>query len=355
VVRWPRVGRGSAGGDREGARQAAALERFWTWWAGTGAIEVATAIADQEPERVGPALSARLDDVHPGLAWELAPGTTGRHALVVTCEGDPRLRAVSRRWWLAAPPADELWEFSDTRRPAPDPGNVRIGIGGVDLDLARAGVAARVRGASVDVTVYHPGFVGMPEQQRTQAAFLMLDTVLGEAAVETWIGAIGSTQVEPLDPVPVVGLRSVVGELRERFTDSAGRPAWASLQGTTPDGHQVSAMAQVPLRSATAPQFDTYVGVSVPFTDLTPQGLPGEVSLQRLQDLADHLDQRLDGNGRLVAHQSAAGVRVLHFYVDSTTPAVEQLRAAAAGWDQGDIDLLVRPDPAWRSVAHLAG
>ncbi|HET9653725.1 MAG TPA: DUF695 domain-containing protein [Kineosporiaceae bacterium] len=354
MIRWPGLARRSRE-ERSGTRQAAALERFWGWWVQTGAIEVATAIADQQPDRIVGDLSGRLDDVHPGLAWELGPGTTARHVLVVTCEGDPQLRALARRWRLGAPEADELWEFADTRRPVVDPQDVTLRIDGVDLDLVRASAQARVDGAAVDVTVYHPGFADMPEPSRTRAAFLMLDTVLGEAAVETWVGAIGSAQLPPLDPVPLAGLRVVVAELQEQFTAADGEPAWAVLEGRTSDGQPVQARAQIPLRSATAPQFDTYVGVSVPFADRTPDGFPGAGSLQALRDLEEHLGRRLDGSGRLVAHQTVAGTRVLHFYVDSTTPAVEQLRAAVVGWDQGRVRLTVQADPAWDSVRHLGG
>ena len=51
--------------------------------------------------------------------------------------------------------------------------------------------------------------------------------------------------------------------------------------------------------------------------------------------------------------ESAAGVRVMHFYVDSTTPAAEQIRAATSGWDQGKVVVTVEDDPAWEGVSRF--
>ncbi len=346
------IGRRASRG-RRAARQAAALAEFWAWWGAAGAVEVATAVADGDPDRAVAPLTTRLGAIDPGLAWELGPGRTSRYALVVTCEGNPRLRAVARRWRLAAPAADELWEFCDTRQPARDPSGVVLTLEGHRIDLASAQAQARVTGTQLDVSVYHPGFAELPEQTRTTTTFLLLDTALGEEAVETWLGTVATGTQPPLDPVPLTGLRAIVTELQERFTDAEGRPAWVMLQGQSPDGTPVLAAAQVPLRPAAAPHLDVHVAVAVPFADRAADGQPDEPTLQALRDLQTHLGQRLGGSGRLVAHQTTAGTRVLHAYVDSTTPAVEQVRTAVAGWQQGRVRLTVTHDPGWEQVRHL--
>ena len=82
-------------------------------------------------------------------------------------------------------------------------------------------------------------------------------------------------------------------------------------------------------------------------------GAPG--SLEALRALEDHLADRIGDSGRVVAHQSHRGMRVLHIYVDSTTPAVEQMRAAVNAWEQGRIRVQVTTDPGWHNVAHLRG
>jgi len=115
----------------------------------------------------------------------------------------------------------------------------------------------------------------------------------------------------------------------------------------------VLAATQVPLRAATSPDLDTHVRVVVPYQDRTEAGLPGNGSLQALRDFEDHLNARLEGSGRMVAHESCGGVRQLHLYVDGTTPAAEQVRVAAVGWHQGRVDVTVTHDPGWDGVAHL--
>jgi len=298
-------------------------------------------------------LSKQIKAIHASLAWELGPGSDNAHVLVVSAEGDPELRGLARRWRRAAPAADGIWEYSDSRLPAADPAEVTLTLGQTAVDVASASAWARVLGADLNVAVYHPAFVGLAEQERRLATRLLLDTVLGESAVETWVGSIETVIEEPLDPVPLIGLRAVIRELIERFTDAAGDPAWVLMEGSTQDGDRVLAGAQIPLRSATAPHLDTYVAVSVPYTARTPEGLPTDSSLASLQDFGDHLNSRLGASGRLVAHETYAGVRTLHLYVDGSTPAVEQLRPAIAGWDQGQVSLASAADPGWQHVQHL--
>ena len=334
---------------------AEAITRFWSWWDAEGALETATAIADGEPQRMVTVLSTWVSAINTGLAWELAPGVENTHMLVVSAEGNPQLRGVARRWRRAAPAADGLWEYSDSRPPAADPSGVTLTLGATSIDIASATSWARVSGADLDVAVYHPAFVHLPEEQRRLATVLLLDTVLGEAAVETWIGTIETATEQSIDPVPLIGLRAVVRELTERFTDADGQPAWVLMEGTTQSGDAVLASAQIPLRAATAPHLDTYVGVVVPFSDRTEQGLPGDGSLLPLREFEDHLRDRLGESGRVVAHETHGGVRILHAYVDGGTPAVEQLRPAIAGWDQGPVSLTTEPDPGWAHVQHLRG
>jgi hypothetical protein len=345
--------RSSAG--RNGVSEIEAIARFWSWWNSGGAEQTALAIVDQEPERMVAALSKQIKAINPGLAWELGPGSENAHVLVVSAEGDPELRGVARRWRRAAPAADGLWEYSDSRLPSANPADVTLRLGETDVDVASATAWARVVGADLNVAVYHPAFVGLAEPERRLATRLLLDTVLGESAVETWIGGIETATEQPLDPVPLIGLRAVIRELIDRFTDAEGDPAWVLMEGSTPNGGRVLAGAQIPLRAATAPHLDTYVAVSVPYTDRTPDGLPTDESLTPLQNFGDHLSSRLGTSGRLVAYETHGGVRTLHLYVDGSTPAVEQLRPAIAGWSQGQVSMTSIPDPGWQRVQHLRG
>ena len=335
--------------------QRVAIDGFWAWWRASGSAQTALAIEGRDPERMVAALSERVEAIDSGLAWELGPGADSAHVLVVTGEGNPDLRPLARRWRMAAPAADETWSYSDVRLPAPDVEDVVLRIGEVDLDAGSASADVRVVGAQIDVVVHHPRYPDLPEDAQRTATFLLLDAVLGEADVETWIGQIGSSEVPALDPIPLVALRAVVSDVRADHTGPDGEPHWVMLNGTTPDGGAILAAAQIPLRASTAPHLDTYVPVVVPFADRTDQGLPGPGSLNALRDLEDHLSLLLGESGRIVAHQSHDGVRILHLYVDGTTPAAEQVRAGVVGWDQGEVEIDVALDPGWSSVRHLRG
>jgi hypothetical protein len=341
--------------DRLVAEQREAIARFWAWWQSEGAQQTATSIEQLDPDRQVDLLSRQVTAIHSGLAWELGPGTESAHVLVVSAQGDPARRAIARRWRQAAPAADAQWSYSDFRAAAADPGGVVLTIEQTRLDVGSATAWARVVGTHFDVIVYHPAFTGLFDEQRTLAAFLLLESVLGEAALETWVGSATATAEEPLDPVPLTGLRAVVGELESRFTDGQGEPSWIVMEGISRDGDPVLASAQVPLRSSRAPQLDTYVEISVPFSNSTAVGLPAGGSLTALRDFEDHLNGRLGGSGHIVAHQTHRGLRLLHAYVDATTPAVEQLRAAIVGWDQGPVSLTATLDPSWLHVQHLRG
>lgn len=340
-----------------GDRQRAAIADFWAWWSAEGrSVATGSVGGSVSGEALAAALGPRVDAIDDGLAWELGPGTDSSHRLTVTAAGVPELRAAARRWRLAAPPADEEWSYADSRQPSPaDSDSDVLQVGGRDYAIDQVSVDARVRGFAVDVSVHHPHFADLDDQQRATVGYLLLDQVLGEEAVETWVGEITTSPVRALDPVPISGLRSVVRDLRAQHTGPDGSPTFVLLQGQGPTGQPVLVLARVPLRPASAPHLDTYVGLVVPYADRTPEGLPGPESLDRLRALEDHVTERLEGSGEVVAVQSHDGLRVLHVYVDGSTPAAEQARVAVLSWEQGTVRVESHPDPAWSAVRHLRG
>ena len=270
--------------------------------------------------------------------------------LVVSPEGNPDIRAAARRWLRSAPLADATWEYADSRQRGSCDGSLEIGPH--RIGFSEVVIGARREGAHVDVTVHHPSFRDLPEDVRQQVTWLALDEAVGENAVETWLGQIAPAVEAPLDGFPLVHLAAVVDGLAAEHRDDDGEPTWVLMEGERPSG-RVIAMAQVPLRATAAPELDQHVAVLVPYRDRTEEGLPGDRSLSALRALEEHVAERLGGSGRIVAHETGAGVRTLHFYVDSTGPGASVVRAAVAGWDQGRCEVADEPDPAWNGVAHL--
>lgn len=337
--------------------QAGAIDDFWRWWRDEGAARTARVITGDEPESAFDALTRHVHAIHPDLAWELSKGgadgsgSDHAHTLVVTSEGNPELRAVARRWRRAAPEPDATWDYADVRAATAE--DFTLQVAGADLESAQVQVTARVDGPRVHVVVHHPALETLPDDARRNAAFLLLDAVLGEVAVETWVGEISASHLPPLDPVPLSGLTAVVDHLRGQYIDADGNPTWVLLRGERSDGTPLIASTQVPLVAATAPHLDTHVAVTVEYSDRTEQGFPGDGSLDELRSFEDHLAGRLGGSGRLVAHETSGGTRVLHFYVDGATPAAAQVEAATTGWRQGRTTVQAGPDPGWEGVRHL--
>lgn len=359
-----------------------AVTGFWTWWESAGRDAVESAGSDGQ--RLADLLTPKVHAVDPGLAWEVGPprpdpvsgaapevdaassgltwsargvnlpdaaSTSHSRLLVVTAAGDPDLRAPARRWLKAAPPSPG-WLFADSRPAVADPRRAEVEYGGRTFAVSQAVTSATVRGCSINVCVHHPAYQDVDEQTRNQVTFLLLDSVLGEEAVETWLGAVSSSELPPIDPVPITGLRAVVGEIRSGSVDSDGQPVWVMLSGQTPDGTPIIAAAAQPLRSVVAPELDTYVGVALPFSDTTAESLPGPATLVALRAAEDEL-AGLGERGRVVAHQTSSGVRVLHVYVDGTRDGEAFVRAVASRWP-GRATVTSERDPGWATVHHLS-
>jgi hypothetical protein len=342
---------------RRDTRPDDAVAAFWTWWTSAGATSCASAIAEKAPERIAEEMSRRVESVRPGLAWELAAGDLSEHKLVVTAEGNPDLRAVARRWLLAAPSADETWSYDDHRGPVDDPDGVSLrgGPDAPDIAFSELTLSARREGTKLHVTIHHPAFPDLPGEARLQVAFLALDAALGENDTEVWIGQIDTAEQPPIDGFGLLALRSLVADIRRDSLDADGSPGWALLQGEGPDG-PVLAMARSPLHPLFGPVFTRHVAAHVPYLGRTEVGLPAAESLESLRMLEDRVTAALSDDGLLVAHESSAGIRTFHLYVDPDVDAVDRLAATVDDWPDGDVRVLVTDaDPGWEAVRHLRG
>lgn len=334
------------------ATEADSIAEFWRWWTTTGGATVASAIEGKRPAAIAGEVSAQVHALHPDLAWETAAGDLTRHLLVVTAAGDGAVRALARRWLLAAPASDDTWSYADLRQPLLDPGTGSLVVAGEDIDFARTVVGARAVGNHLDVTVQHPAFAALGEDDRLQAAYLVLDAVAGEEAVECWLGEIAASTIAPLDAFPVQHLGVFVRTFARERQDDEGNPQWVLLRGTGPAG-PVMALALSTLSCVIAPLFDTHVAIDLPYAGRTAEELPDPLALESLRTIEDRLVDRLGAAGLLVAAETRAGVRRLHFYVETDGAGAGLLAAQADSWGDGTADVTVTADPGWGEVAHL--
>jgi hypothetical protein len=337
---------------RRAAGSADAVASFWGWWQAEGRDAAERSIDGRLPAgELARLMAEQVQAVGP-LGWELGAGETSRHVLVLTAEGNPDVRGLARRLVLAAPDPDDTWSYLDARPPAPDPDDVVLSGGDGEVRMRDVVVGARKDGSRLDVTLHHPVFPDISEEARAQVTFLALDAALGEVDTELWIGDVTPSEVAPLDGFGLPALRALVADLKRGSVDADGNPSWVLLHGETPSGVLLAA-ARTPLHPITAPHLDTHVAVVLPYEHATEDGLPADGSLEPLRDLEDRLGSALGTSGTIVAHQSTAGVRTLHVYVDSTARVEPTVRQVAGSWPQGRASVHAMKDPGWHAVEHL--
>src|SRR5215470_11728883 len=327
-------------------RTSPTIADFWSWWS-TARDPIQQTIEAGGAATLADELNVRVNAIHPDLHWEFAKGARSRHALIVSPGGNARLRTVAARWLAEAPAPDEVWEYHRSRQADPGALSATFSSGGHRLDLDELLFASTVDRdrRCVHVVVYHPGFADVPEGLRAQVTFLALDWLLGEDAVETWVGAVEWSTTPVRDAQPPAVLAAVVAELAAPTENSR----WTLARMRDRSGAPVIATLQLPLRSARWPQYDTHVAVVLPYrTDNV--GLPIDESLHALRDFEDRLSTRLDVNGQLVAHTSSRGQRTLHYYVDGAGDGVRTIRDSLSGWREGRATAKHTYDPEFAGV-----
>jgi hypothetical protein len=331
--------------------QSAAIAAFWSWWPGVR-DQLDAGIREGSAREHAEAIAQQVHAIHRDLEWELAPGRQAMHALIVTSAGNPELRAVAARWLAAAPEVDATWEYHDIRRADPEEfRRARLVFDDLKIDVEeiRYAFSAEDKRGVIDVLCYHPAFAGAPEQVQAQVTYLTLDWLLGEDKVESWIGAVHWTETAPAAPRLPQDLRAAVEELADRGEQ------WALMAAEGKDGLPRMAVANLPLRPARWPRFDTHLGVSLPFRTCNDGRLPIDGSLQGLRDFEDMLVGAVGADGTLVAHETGNRMRTLHLYVDSQSGARSRIEAVLPGWGEGRAGLDATYDPRFERVGHLAG
>ncbi len=100
-----------------------------------------------------------------------------------------------------------------------DPGALTIQMGTDEVDLASAVMLAESDGGKVHVAVWHPKFPDLPDGVRGQITFLLLDALLGEEAVETYVGEIRWAPPDGGSAAPLTELPARVAALRRAAPD----------------------------------------------------------------------------------------------------------------------------------------
>jgi hypothetical protein len=175
----------------------ARVEHFWHWYAQV-AERFYKMLENDNDEDVVAETSDKVDELFPGFAWVYGPGEAGLgepgRSFTLSGEGLLQIQLLAL-YWLSRAPVLEGWTFYASRQPsAPEIiETMRINFEGQELDPLEFWLTptADDEEEKVNLTVWHPLYAGVPENEARVGAFwVFLDEVLGEYGTSQWIGQV---------------------------------------------------------------------------------------------------------------------------------------------------------------------
>ncbi|MFC4562899.1 DUF695 domain-containing protein [Nocardiopsis mangrovi] len=367
---------------------AVAVDEFWAQWPGLRA-DLAASVDSGKPvtDEAADRLTECVTRIHPALKWEVsaAPRATGdllgdfglsadddpdalmarmaelddplaalgggaSYALTLSAGPDDQARILAERWARAAPDEPD-WRFLPAFPADHDKLGKPLSWDGHELDLAHCTVSLRVdhQQGRIEAGVYHPDFMFVPEETRNGVADHVVMLALGEDDYVRWIGRVEALAEKPLDPLPPTSIPAVVQQL----SGALGSGGWVTLQGRVPLRGLIEIAVRQPLHRRDFPALTLYVLAVVPYAEANDDKLPAGSSASALDALTTRLRDLLGDNGALLAQQTAAGQRQLHFYLDPDSGALPELEQAVRTWPEGRAAVQSRLDPEWDVIDQL--
>jgi len=322
-----------------------AIDAFWKWWPTVGDTFARTFSAGEKvPDDLIEAMSEHVADIHPDLEWEFGPGRESAHHLCLSGKGDPLLRVVTARWVKRGPVADASWEFYGSRQRSPKT-DFALNIAGqrVDADQYVFEVSEDELCEVIHVRAFHPAHESMDDGLKEEALFLSLDNLLGEDALERWLGRIEIAKERPSSGISHVALRSHVDDLAAR----AHGERWAALRGETDDGKPIFVLANMALKRAAHLLLDMHLTIELPLLTRTDNGLPTSEEGARLDALEDELIKSLGTHAALLARETMTGRRTIHLRVMEGGPASAIVHAWSERHPERRAIVTATMDPRW--------
>ena len=162
-----------------------------------------------------------MEELLPGCAWVYGPGEGGYgqpgRSLTLSGEGVLQRQLLALYWASRAPRLDR-WTFYASRQPSPPEmlETMRIDFDGQELNPLEFWLTPTidVEEERVNLTVWHPLYAGVPEEEaRLGAFFVFLDEILGEYGTTQWIGQVTPSDGQLADAIPLTELRGFIEKL----------------------------------------------------------------------------------------------------------------------------------------------
>ena len=174
-------------------KRASPEEGFWQWFEQNSNRLFAF---EADRDRVFRDLKAALHKVHKGLTFELGPVQDGKREFIVSADGIRERFPAVQNLVAAAPPLPQ-WMVIPFRPPK-DIGGV-IEYEGHRVGSEDVWFRSEADGDRIGLTLYVRGLTEENKRSVGGATFILLDSALGEFAVETRVGFIEWNRL-PDDP-----------------------------------------------------------------------------------------------------------------------------------------------------------
>ncbi|HUS37683.1 MAG TPA: hypothetical protein VM680_20205 [Verrucomicrobiae bacterium] len=166
------------------------VKTFWDWFP-SQAARFSQSIENRTSAELAEEVSARVDQLLPGAAWEFSANPNGPgHAFVLTGEGNLHLQLLTQFWHKHAPSIPG-WAFFPARQPGPLRHSTLV-INEREFAASAFWLVPSIDAENerIDITVWHPDFPHFDDRTRWTVLFLFLDQVLGEYGTQQSIGKI---------------------------------------------------------------------------------------------------------------------------------------------------------------------
>ena len=177
-----------------GRRDRSPEARFWAWF-----TDHSERLLQAGPDVQAPVyrrLGEQLRHYDDGLTWEMAAKRDPRE-FVVSADGSRALFPAVRRLIDAAPEVPG-WTFIAFRQRSAD--KFELEFGGIKISPDDVWFRSEPAGSVCHLAVYLPGLTADNEPMLGNAAFIMMDALLGEYDTTTKVGRIEFAAL-PVDPV----------------------------------------------------------------------------------------------------------------------------------------------------------
>lgn len=223
---------------------------FWNWYSAV-ADRFHRTIDEGACASLSDEVSAKVDELLPGLAWVFGPGAGGQgHSFTLSGEGILPKQILAAAWRDGAPDLAG-WTFHSERQPSDQIGAFELRIREHSFRPIEFWVTPEIdeEAEAVNLTVWHPLAEQVSEALRGTALFLMLDELFGEVGTGNWIGTIDYGNARLADSMPILELKEFVESARQEHGWKKGPPgeSWHLYQ--LPEPHE-------------GPRGDTISGVS---------------------------------------------------------------------------------------------